>query len=191
MRLISAAGGRSLFSKGELPMYAEDRYTAMPLGVVMPRKNSTELIYNVTKESLSAQQAQKATLESKAGTLTGFAGGMIALLLGFKDNIATLPSSAKYIVITSIVLFLLSILLATIVGWVRKYRSDPNPQALADNYLNNDESEVKLQLIANLLGAWQNNSKQLESSAVLLRLAMLIQTIGFLLLGFVVILFLI
>ena len=30
---------------------------------------------------------------------------------------------------------------------VRKYRSDRNPQALADNYLNNDEDEVKLQLV--------------------------------------------
>jgi Na+/melibiose symporter-like transporter len=135
----------------------------------MPRKNSAELIYNVTKESLSAQQAQKATLESKASTLTGFAAGMIALLLGFKDNIVSLPSIAKLMVITSIVLFLLSILLATIVGWVRKYRSDPNPQSLAENYLDEDESKVKLQLIANLLGTWRNNSRQLEKNAVLLR----------------------
>jgi len=157
----------------------------------MPRKNSSELIYTVTKESLSAQQVQKATLESKSSTLTGFAGGMIALLLGFKDNIASLPLIAKLMVIASVVLFLLSILLATVVGWVRKYRSDPNPQALAENYLDRDESKVKLQLIANLLGTWRNNSKQLEASAILLRLAMLIQITGFVLLGAVLILFLI
>jgi hypothetical protein len=157
---------------------------------VVTRKNSAELIFDVTKESLSAQQAQKATLESKASTLTGFAAGMIALPLGFKDNIVSLPSIAKLMVITSIVLFLLSILLATIVGWVRKYRSDPNPQALAENYLDKDESKVKLQLISNLLGTWRNNSKQLEGNAILLRLAMLIQTTGFILLGAVLILFL-
>ena len=153
----------------------------------MPRNNSAELIYNVTKESLSAQQAQKATLESKASTLTGFAGGMIALLIGFKDNIVSLPSTTKWIVIASIILFALSIILTTIVGWVRKYRSDPNPQALAENYLDKDESEVKLQLISNLLGTWKNNSRQLEKNAVLLRLALIVQMLAFILLGFVLV----
>ena len=153
----------------------------------MPSKSSSELIYNVVKESLSAQQVQKATLESKASTLTGFAGGMIALLLGFKDNVVSLPLVTKYLVITSIVLFLLSILLATIVGWVRKYRSDPNPQALAENYLDKTESKVKLQLISNYLGTWRNNSRQLEQNAVLLRLALIAQTLAFVLLGVVLI----
>jgi len=157
----------------------------------MPRKNSAELIYSVTKESLSAQQAQKATLESKASTLTGFAGGMIALLIGFKDNIVSLPTIAKLIVITSIILFSLSIVLATIVGWVRKYRSDPNPQALAENYLGKAESMVRLQLIANLLATWRNNSRQLERNAVLLRLALAAQTLAFILLGFVLVWFLV
>ncbi len=157
----------------------------------MPRKSSAELIYSVTKESLSAQQAQKTTLESKASTLTGFAGGMIALLIGFKDNIVSLPSIAKLIVITSIILFSLSIFLATIVGWVRKYRSDPNPQALAENYLDKAESGVRLQLIANFLATWRNNSRQLERNAVLLRLALAAQTLAFILLGFVLVWFLV
>lgn len=156
----------------------------------MPRKYSSELIYSIVKESLSVQQVQKATLESKANTLTGFAGGMIALLLGFKDNIISLSLITKYLVITSIVLFLLSILLATIVGWVRKYRSDPNPQALAENYLDTTESKVKLQLISNYLGTWRNNSKQLEQNAVLLRLALISQTLAFVLLGVVLVWFL-
>ena len=156
----------------------------------MPRKNSVELIYSVTREGLSAQHAQKITLESKASTLTGFAGGMIALLLGFKDNIVSLPSTEALMVMTSIVLFLLSIFLATIVGWVRQYRSDPNPQALADNYLYEDESKVKLQLIANLLGTWKSNSMQLERNAVLLRSALVAQTAAFIILGFVLVWFL-
>jgi len=153
----------------------------------MPSKSSSELIYNVVKESLSAQLVQKATLESKANTLTGFAGGMIALLLGFKDNVVSLPLVTKYLVIASIVLFLLSILLATIVGWVRKYRSDPNPQALAENYLDKTENKVKLQLISNYLGTWRNNLRQLEQNAVLLRLALIAQTLAFVLLGVVLV----
>jgi hypothetical protein len=157
----------------------------------MPQKSSADLIYNITKESLSAQQAQKATLESKASTLTGFAGGMIALLIGFKDTILSLPSIAKFIVITSIILFALSILLATIVGWVRKYRSDPNPQALAENYLEKTENRVKLQLISNLLGTWRSNARQLERNALLLRVALVAQTVAFILLAFVLVWFLI
>ncbi|MCI0551480.1 MAG: hypothetical protein L0287_11030 [Anaerolineae bacterium] len=127
----------------------------------MPTKSSADLIYTVIKESLSAQQVQKNTLETKASTLTGFAGAMIALLIGAKTEILSLPSAAKLMVIVSVFLFSLSILFATIVGWVRKYRTDPNPQALAENYLTEAESKVKLQLIANHLGTWKNNSRQL------------------------------
>jgi len=45
---------------------------------------------------------------------------------------------------------------------------------------------VKLQLISNLLGTWRNNSSRLEKNAVLLRLALIAQTIAFVLLGAVV-----
>jgi hypothetical protein len=159
----------------------------------MTAKSSIELIYTVTKDSLSAQQIQKNTLESKASTLIGFAGGMLALLFGFKDVLKSLilDPTNKLLIIVSVSCFLFSIFLATIVGWVRKYRSDPNPSALADNYLNKSERVVKLQLISNLLGTWKLNSRLLERNAILLRLAITIQTIGFLLLGIVLILFLI
>jgi hypothetical protein len=153
----------------------------------MAEKNSISLIYTITKDSLAAQQTQKGTLETKASTLTGFAGGMIALLLGAKDTIATLSPIAKILVITSTGLFLFSIFLATIVGWVRKHRSDPNPVALAENYLDKAEQAVQLQVIANLISAWKTNSKQLERNAIILRIALFFQTIAFILLGIVLV----
>jgi len=154
------------------------------------QKKSTDLIYSVIKEILISQQVQKSTLETKGSTLTAFAGGMIALLIGAKDEIATLQSNAKLMVISSVILFILSIIFSTIVGWVRKYRSDPNPQTLAENYLTKTESKLKLQLIANHLGAWRNNSRQLERNAALLRIALIAQTFAFLLLGIVLVLLL-
>lgn len=153
----------------------------------MAEKKGVGLIYTLVKESLVAQQVQKGTLETKASTLTGFAGGMIALLLGSKDIVEKLPLIAQYLVVASIGLFLFSILLATIVGWVRKYRSDPNPVILAEKYLNKAEQEVQLQVVSNLISAWKLNHKQLEHNAIILRIALTFQTLAFILLGAVLI----
>src|SRR6185436_16162152 len=109
----------------------------------MTGKDSVDLIYILARDSIPAQQIQKNTLEAKASTLVGFAGGMLALLLGFKDSMQTLQSLAKLLVAISVCFFLLSIFLASIVGWVRKYRYDPDPNALAENYLNKSERGVK------------------------------------------------
>lgn len=153
----------------------------------MQKKDSISIIYSITKETLSTQQNQKSSLESKSNTLIGFAGGMIALLIGAKDILKSMQPPASLLVLISICLFLVSILLATIVGWVRKYRTDPNPSTLAKNYLDKSEQEVQLQLIANLITAWEDNFRQLESNAVLLRIALIIQTLAFILLGIVLV----
>ena len=153
----------------------------------MTKKSSVPIIYAVTKESLSAQQTQKSALDTKSNTLIGFAGGMIALLIGAKDVIQSLHSIARLLVLISTSLFLMSILLATIIGWVRKYRTDPNPSALAEHYLDESEEEVQLQLIANLSGAWESNVRQMERNATILRVALFAQTLAFILLGIVLI----
>jgi len=156
----------------------------------MAEKNSIPLIYAITKDSLITQQNQKNALESKASTLIGFAGGMIALLLSAMETIKGMQPIARYSVFFSIVLFIGSILLATIVGWVRKYRTDPNPSMLAKNYIDKSEQDVQLQLISNLNTAWENNFRQLESNAVILRVALLAQITAFIMLGLVLISFL-
>jgi hypothetical protein len=153
----------------------------------MTQKNSISIIYSTTKESLASQQTQKSVLETKSNTLIGFAGAMIALLLGARDSIQSMQSIARNLVFVSISLFLFSILLATFVGWVRKYRSDPHPNTLADHYLDKSEQDVQLQLIANLIDAWKDNSRQLERNALILRIALSAQTLAFIMLGIVLI----
>ena len=154
------------------------------------KDNSVSIIYSIAKESLVTQQTQKSVLETKSNTLIGFAGGMIALLIGVKDNVQSLQAIARWLVIISIGLFLTSIILATIVGWVRKYRTDPNPSALAEHYLDESEQEIQLQLIANLSSAWECNSTLLERNATILRTALFAQLLGFMLLGIVLVWFL-
>jgi hypothetical protein len=126
-------------------------------------------------------------LESKANTLVGFAGGMIVLLLNATKNVQALQSHFKSLVYISIGLFVLSILLATFVGWVRKFRSDPKPSVLAEQYLDKTEQEVQLQLISNFIDVWKDNSNQLERNATILRIALSAQTLAFILLGIVLI----
>lgn len=71
----------------------------------MTKKSSVPIIYAVTKESLSAQQTQMSAWETKSNTLIGFAGGMIALLIGAKEAIQSLPSTARLLVLISTSLF--------------------------------------------------------------------------------------
>jgi hypothetical protein len=153
----------------------------------MQSKNSISFIYSITKESLAAQQTQKSVLESKSNTLIGFAGGMVALLIGAKDNIQSMQPPASLFVLISVGLFLASILLGTFVGWVRKYRSDPDPSALAKHYLEKSEQDVQLQLISNLINVWRINSTQLERNAIILRIALFAQVLAFIILGIVLI----
>jgi hypothetical protein len=153
----------------------------------MQSKNSISFIYSITKESLAAQQTQKSVLESKSNTLIGFAGGMVALLIGAKDNIQSMQPPASLFVLISVGLFLASILLGTFVGWVRKYRSDPDPSALAKHYLEKSEQDVQLQLISNLINVWRINSTQLERNAIILRITLFAQALAFIILGIVLI----
>ena len=157
-------------------------------GQVIAEKNSVSLIYSTSKESLSAQQTQKSVLESKSNTLIGFAGGMIALLLNATNDIQTMQPITKSLIFISIGLFVFSILLATFVGWVRKYRSYPNIDTLSEYYLDKPEQDVQLQLISNFVEVWKENSIQLERKATILRIALTAQTLAFILLGTVLML---
>jgi hypothetical protein len=140
-------------------------------------------VYGTIKDSLEAQQALKNTLENKASMLLGFAGVMLALLIGARETILQLSQSNQILIVTSITLFGLSVLFAIVVTWVRSYRADPNPEALAKNYLTKEPEKTRLQLISNLIGVWKDNKKILERNSVYLRLTFVAQAIAFLCLG--------
>jgi hypothetical protein len=146
-------------------------------------EDSILLIYTLIRESVTSQYSRKSTLETKAGTLIAFAGGMFALLMGARETILLTPQTSKTLILVSVSLFAGSVVFSNFVTWVRQYREDPDPNKLAQHYLERSERETRLQVISNLINTWQTNHRQLERIAIYLRLAFLTQAIAFILLG--------
>jgi hypothetical protein len=144
---------------------------------------SVDLIYQITKESLQIQLQQRNSLETKANTLTAFAGGMFALMMGALDTLVNLPRLSQYFVMASVITFFFSIITCTFVSWVRHYWIYPNIEVLASKYIGSSEQEAELQLISNLSLNWKSNHNNLERNASLLRVAYICQTIAFITFG--------
>lgn len=145
--------------------------------------DSVELIFSVTKDALTIQQEQKASLENKANMLLVFAGGILALLMNAWETLLQFPLISQEIVLLSVGFFALSVLLAFIVAWVHRYRMDPNPYELAEKFLNKTEQETQLQLIANWRATWKFNMEIIERNSLILRVAFGFQVVAFLSLG--------
>jgi hypothetical protein len=146
-------------------------------------ENSLELIFEVARDALKAQQDQKMSLENKANMLLLFAGGIFALLMNSWNTIVHFLMASQVIILASVSFFAASVILAISAIWVQKYRIDPNPYELAQNFLNSPEEETKLQLISNWADTWKVNLNILERNSYLLRLSFLTQVIAFFLLG--------
>ena len=150
------------------------------------KETTVSIIYDLLRDALLEQQKQRNSLEAKSNMLTAFAGGMFALLISARVTLLSLPIIGQLLVGLSIFLFSVSVILALVATWVRKYRIDPNPEILANNYLNVRPSKLKLQLVSNMVGAWKENAKIIEQNANKLRFAFLLQTFAFLSLGIAV-----
>ena len=154
------------------------------VGSTPPIKNdSISLIYTSIKEQLASQQDQKRSIESKASTLIAFAGGIFALDMGAWDTIIKFPVVSQIFILIGVGFFIISIIFSSIVAGVRKYRSDPEPEAFAKYYLDKPLEETHLQVISNWVDSWKANNKVLEQKALYLRITFIIQTIAFLLHG--------
>ncbi len=146
--------------------------------------DSINLIYEVVKDALETQQNQKNGLENKASALIAFAGVIFGLLMGASPTLSVLqPRESQYLILVSVALFAVSVVLANIVAWVRKYRADPNPPGLAEKYLMQPEDATRRQILSNWLERWKRNNALNERNAVILRWAYLVQAAGFLLLA--------
>ena len=146
-------------------------------------ENSLSLIYTIVKEKIEFQQVQRNSLENKANALSAFAGGMFALLMGARESLILLEEISRVLILISIILFFLSVILNTIVTWVRNYRYDPDPETLSMYYLEESEKKTKLQLVSNLIGSWKKNKIILERNGTYLRISFVAQAIAFILLG--------
>jgi hypothetical protein len=99
------------------------------------------------------------------------------------NTIIRFPLLGQRIIVLAVSFFALSVLMSLRVAWVQRYRVDPNPYTLAQNYLNRPEQDTKLQLISNWSETWKENMDVIERNALLLRVAFGFQVAAFLLLG--------
>ncbi len=149
----------------------------------MKKPDSLELIYETAKEKMDLQQTRKYALENKASALTAFAGGIFVFLMGSRETILDYPLSSQILIIISIIGFTLSVIQSMVVMGVKKYRMDPNIEKLAQNYLGKSKEETLRQLISNCIGAWKHNEEKIERNANILRVAFILQSLAFILLG--------
>ena len=147
------------------------------------RSYSVDLIYQISKEAILLQMNQRNSLETKASTLIAFAGVIFALSMGALDNLIQLSGLLQSLLVISVIFFFFSIILCTIVSWIRYYRLHPNIETLARKYTELPEEETKLQITSNLIDDWKSNHKRIEQNALFLRLAFIFQTIAFIILG--------
>jgi hypothetical protein len=140
-------------------------------------------VFEATKEALTQQDKQKGALETKANILTAFAGGMFGLLMSSFDTIQLFEILSQIMIVISVILFVFSVFLATLVLWVRRYRTDPNPEMLGQTYISKPALETRLQVTSNMIAAWKANHTILERNSQYLRAGFVIQAAAFILLG--------
>lgn len=146
-------------------------------------QNSIDFIHETTKDAITLQQTQRTSIENKANALMGFAGAVFALLMGTINILQTITIFIQMIIIFCVILFIGSVVLSLLINWTRKYRVDPEPEQLASNYLDKTESQVKLQVMSNMLDAWKSNARILERIGRLLTWAFGMQALAFILLA--------
>lgn len=146
--------------------------------------NSVSLIFSLVQESAKEQSTQKNALETKASMLLAFAGGMLALMMGAREILVVLSLASRVFTLISIVLFAVSIIFALLTTWTRKYRTDPHPVGItSEDYLNADEEQTRLHVMANMVGVWKHNRELLERAAHFLRVSFISISAAFITFG--------
>lgn len=145
--------------------------------------DSIDIILSTCKEKINIQMQQRTSLESKANTLSGFAGVILALLLSAIETITELDQNIQIIILIGVILFALSMLMNFVITWIRKYRFFPNISKLYKNFAMKSTMETKKALICQFIDDWEENCRRIRSISILLGISHIMQTAGFLLLA--------
>jgi len=146
-------------------------------------EDSIDIILSTCKEKINIQMQQRTSLESKANTLSGFAGVILALLLSAIETITKLDQKIQIIVLVGVILFALSMLTNFGITWIRRYRFFPNISKLYKNYALSSKLETKKALICQFVEDWEENGRRIGSISILLGTSHIMQAAGFLLLA--------
>jgi len=123
---------------------------------------SLDIVLNETKVALDRQFEQISSLDVKLGVLLGVSGVILAAILGFllKDNTDLVT---KVLVLCTVALVLISLVLASWGYRIRKYKGPPNPIALREFYLVEEQERTKLAVVDYLCSVYDWNQKRITS----------------------------
>ena len=75
-------------------------------------------------------------------------------------------------------LFLISIFFSFSAYKVKSYRRDPEPSALTEKYLREDDKEVKKQLIDNFIESFEENNTKIEEKGEYINYSLILLFVG-------------
>ena len=115
-----------------------------------------ELIYNEVKDALNTQFQSVEGLNTKSSIIIGFVGVIIGISLNLYSD------ENLHLFIESMLLFLGAAFLSFFAYKVEGYRRDPEPRALTEKYLREDDKKVRKQLIDNFIQSFDDNKIKIE-----------------------------
>lgn len=147
---------------------------------------SLDVVLSETKAAVDDQSARISALDTKLGVLLGLSGVILAALLGFPlirdGNVAT-----KHLLLAAVALVLVSLLSATWGYWIRTYRSLPDPRALREFYLTEEQRKTKLAVIDYLseyVYAW--NQRRIATKVICTHVSFVFVFLGAIIIGVVI-----
>lgn len=132
---------------------------------------SLGLVYEEAKYVLNIQLDQIDKLDTKAGLILGAGGVILTILLGEGSPVATSGTLINGVLLAGGLLITLSLFFAIWALRVRHYTITPNPYVMRTEYVGRPLEAVKLQVLDNLVGAYQKNDGLIESKAKSVRRA--------------------
>lgn len=151
-------------------------------------EETIHLIYTEIKDRTNSQFYSIKELESKASRIIGFVGlvtglGITWIQFAMKSDIFKSLNFQIEIIVYSfysigIFFFLLSVVNSFLAYKVEGYRSDPNPQMLAEKYFYKPSDKLMKQLIDNYVDSYNKNNKIMHRKANRVKRSLSFFTLG-------------
>jgi hypothetical protein len=113
-----------------------------------------ELIHNEVKDRLNTQFQSLDGLNTKASVIIGFVG----VIIGISLQLSIFFSFSAY--------------------KIKSYRRDPEPRALTEKYLMEDDKTVKKQLIDNFIASFEENKTNIEEKGKYINYSLILLFVG-------------
>lgn len=132
------------------------------------RFDSLDLAYDEAKSLIQVQLEQIDRLDTKASTLLATSGLILSVLISGQalnifflagQGIRPTVNRVDYVLLASASLFILiSLVLGVMALRVRHYKLAPHPRTMREKYLGWLEDKAKLQILDNIVGAFEVNA---------------------------------